>query len=327
MTYPTNTVSLLAPSVALLRGVSAAAAMAMCSPAHATVMDDCDSNDAPSWYVVGGCANLQPCNWSVSLVDGVQTLSCDLTSTGGPQTGANYWGVTMYPGSDNDFSFWGTLSAGQRFCCVADAVTTPSIDTIKVQVVGSDEDDTMRWRYGATTTELKQSLITAAYSNIDIVTGEMSGGGGEDTIVGPTSSNSLDTPVYYGGDGDDDMLLGGIKPDAYGQKGNDLIDSRSSSGSAHVEGGGVGSNDTNGDDIILIDTGTVKGQFGDDLICDYGGGATIQGGPGTDTIWGGPSGWDLVEGGGGTDTCGAADPSDINHDCENTITSIPPACP
>jgi Ca2+-binding RTX toxin-like protein len=294
--------------------------------AHAGVLADCDGSDAPSLYTSAGCGNLQPCQELLMPLQGVQRLSCDLTSTG-TQTGGVYWGVTNYPGSDNDFSFWGFLSGGQRFCCVADANTNTTYDTINVVVTGSAEDDIMRWRLDSST-ELEGYDITSSYSNISEVTGTMSGNGGDDTMEGPTNNNDMKAPTYYGGNGADDITLGGSKPEAYGQQGNDTLDSRDASGSATVEGGGAGSFDNNGDDTLYLKDGDVgRGQYGDDVVCGDDGDVALYGGPGDDILWAGTSGLDTIDGGTGSDTCG--DSSNTLLSATNCIgtTSKPTECP
>jgi len=227
-------------------------------------MDSCDNTDGPSTHTSAGC-QLSQCDKSIDLISGVQTLTCLLENGG--TAGGKYWGVSDYPGSDNDFSFWGEMDDGTLFCCVADASTSPFIDTIDVQVVGSDGADHINWTYSAAGATSDLSYPASVTSQQ--VTGHVTAGSGGDFIYGPATSQLIVYPEFRGEDGDDYILVGGNKPLAYGGRGEDTIDARNCPTTTIMYGESPIIVDTNGHDVLIAgDNGnTMFGNFGDDVLC------------------------------------------------------------
>ncbi|UCE72957.1 MAG: DUF4347 domain-containing protein [Methanomassiliicoccales archaeon] len=124
----------------------------------------------------------------------------------------------------------------------------------------------------------------------DSITAELSGGSGNDVLIGVKGEASL-----YGGLGDDVLIGGQSDDELFGEKGNDYL--IGSGGEDRLEGG-LGNDVLNGD---AQDTSTPIGPYqlrgsadddilhggeGDDFLAGGAGDDVIRGGGGKDHIWG-----------------------------------------
>ena len=143
-----------------------------------------------------------------------------------------------------------------------------------------------------------QGDTSSANLSLHIVTNEIQGTTGVDTITGTAGNDAISgfagndtlnggagSDVLKGGDGDDTLNGGADNDQIYGGAGNDTID------------GGTGN------DLIYGDAGNdiIIGNDGDDTIYGGAGNDTINGGLGNDIISGG-AGTDILTGGAGVDT-------------------------
>ena len=187
------------------------------------------------------------------------TVTCDLSGAGGA---SEAYAVTDYS-LDYDIEIWGEYD-GDAFCCEYNQVD-------EVILIGTDYADSLYFTYSGLTYNL------ADYDTTD-VTGEIKGGGANDTIRG-SHSNDIDETLR--GEAGDDTILGNGGADyLYGGDNDDTL-----------SGG-------NGDDWLYGDAGedTLNGNGGDDFM--YGGddGDIMDGGPGDDFMYG-QGGADRMSGG------------------------------
>jgi hypothetical protein len=272
-------------------------------------MDDCASTDAPAAYVSAGCTNQQACWVDLDADFEEQILTCTLApeSFTGSYSG-EYWGVTKYPGSPRDLSFWGTLASGTKFCCVADLASAESFPFVKVVAVGTDNADTMSWIIGST--ELDDDEFPA----YEFKQCEMHGELGDDVLRGPVLTHRLRSSFFAGGPGDDRIYMGGEKALAYGGLGADGI--QGTPNGDEIYGESPGANPIVGSMDILSGEGgvdSIDGGPGGDRICGGSDGDTILGSNGNDVIDAGLDPYDVAQGGLGTDRC---NPS---TDCESGL--------
>jgi serralysin len=184
-----------------------------------------------------------------------------------------------------------------------------------------------------------------------VVVGTVSGGQGEDQLVGGNNADTLyggaDSDLVIGGGGDDfltgdggaDTLQGGAGDDLlYGGDDSDLL--RGGDGDDTLDGGdngdllfggrgkdelfgGLGNDNlAGGDDADTIYGGSgndnLRGQDGDDVLFGDAGNDTLQGGAGDDLLYGG-AGRDTLIGGAGADTFFFLSVSDSTNADPDTI--------
>lgn len=281
---------------------------------------------APATNPAVYCANLDICRERAVSGSGGGTheILCELDQGG--ILGGTSTGVTEYPGSPHQFSFWGEDNTGQEFCCVADTPTTFVGTT--VTVIGTQTDDTLSWHYsgGGTTAELSQSTLPAP------IEAHMYAEAGEDTLVGPTASNDLNAPWFWGGSGNDDLDPAGTAVSAIGGFGDDHIECAPGA-TCNVFGDRWLSGTLGGEDTVIVDSASGQ-QFvfsgpGDDTVCLNGGlQVEVWGGAGDDllvtTVDADPPstpGWvfNLV-GDGGADECTSTSNTDTY--CKSSLTVV-----
>ena len=151
-----------------------------------------------------------------------------------------------------------------------------------------------------------------------LVTGSVSGGNGNDTLVGADAADR-----FHGGSGNDVLSGGGGDDTIYGEDGNDVM----YGGNGHDVLSGEGQNDRihghDGDDTMTGGLGndTMIGGFGADSIEGGSGSDQLHGGDQNDTIFG-ENGNDTILGGNGDDVLSAGGNNDTvygNHG-DDTIT-------
>jgi Ca2+-binding RTX toxin-like protein len=235
------------------------------------------------------CPDLSTTNYGVCSINaGLDTITCDLTANGDTGALTTTTAVTDPGGLGGlcatDYCVWGFDSAGNNFCY--EYSSTAALDTLVV--LGSSGKDTVTFRFDGTS--LGKGIFNLRERSLAFI-GEADGFGNEDLLQGSDRVSAYYTDVFYGG-ADADSI--------YGLSGNDLID------------GGDG-----GD--------WLHGGAGDDWVCGRDGLDHLWGEEGDDILFSAQSApfSQPVDGGPGSDTCGA-DGTSTYANCETTgLTTCP----
>ena len=154
--------------------------------------------------------------------------------------------------------------------------------------------------------EAGDDTLTASGADIGRVRMRMSGGDGNDSIVGSLGNDYLngdaDEDTISGGSGNDQITGGDGNDEIAGDRGNDIVDG--GLGNDTISGG-IGHDSLNGsfdDDYITGDRGrdTISGGFGHDIVVGNSGADVVDGNQGDDSVYGG-AGDDSLDGGAGND--------------------------
>ncbi len=169
------------------------------------------------------------------------------------------------------------------------------------------------------------SLSVAQTAHINVLRTVVTGGAGNDVLVGTACGDDIDGgagddridgrgghDVIHGGDGDDHIEAGAGNDTVYAGAGDDVV--LGGAGNDWIWGGG--GNDRlsggEGDDVIFGEAGsdTVEGDAGADMLFGGAGDDTLSGGHGGDRLMGG-DGDDVLTGGAGRDFLQGEDGDDV----------------
>ena len=268
------------------------------------------------------------CNWD----PGAQMYQCQLRANGGA-AGATATAIT----NGTTVEVFGTDSSGANFCCQQ---TLPAYGSHRVDIVGSDFDDTILFTYGSY--DLDSVAIGVP------MWGTVLGAEGDDLIDGSNSTNTDYSERLTGGEGNDDIIGNDGDDEIYGSRGDDVLGGNDGDDTIFGDAGDDEIDGGDGDDTIFGDSNvewvesyndTIDGGDDNDIICS-GGNSTfspdkedLSGGRGDDIIWasyktGGAyasiaATYADVDGGRNTDDC---DGGATTSSCENTLTSEPSVC-
>lgn len=261
---------------------------------------DCVSGEAPAGYVIGTCGGSAALPDLCTSTSSSMSTSVDCRADGNDGTGSSEVYLETLDSNDG-YVVYGTDANALAFCCAFDEEEL-FIGSINIRLTPQDDtiDATLFRNVGPT--------------NSQYVT--IKGLAGDDTMVGPTDSNTYSFKAEGGGGSDalysyDELSL------HYGGAGNDTLYGDSDGNILHGDDADLettgndtiyagGGNDQvfpgNGDDLAYGGAGAdiIHAYEGDDEVYGEGGDDWLTGGAGPDLLVGG-DGNDLIQGEGGID--------------------------
>lgn len=268
----------------------------------------CAYGDAPVGYANQSCRDV--CTYYND--SGPDRIVCDLAENG-ITTGGAFYSATSWGSSPRDYSFWGTDTTGDNFCCTYDEVD----EVDEIVAWGGDHDDVMYFGNGVVLTGAQHLSDPGGWENFIL---RMEGEGGDDFLRGSNGTGVTNNVINGGPDDDNIACNEGCVAD--GDDGDDTI---------------LGSED---DDDLVGGFGVDRIAGGDgadnifggpdqNFMCGDGGHDYVYGGSGDDYLWGGAQ-YDILEGeygySGGTPGTNACEGEEM-EDCELTLMARPEECP
>ncbi len=217
-------------------------------------------------------------------------------------------------GDDSADSYTVDPSGNQLRVSVGNASVVISDAVAEVRLMAGGGDDTVTVTSVADVNpvlltidgEAGDDVLTASSADIGRVRMRMSGGDGNDSIVGSLGNDFLNgdagEDTISGSSGDDKITGGDGNDEITGDRDNDEVDGGLGNDTIN---GGLGNDSLNGsfdDDFILGDRGhdTINGGFGNDIVVGNAGHDVVDGNQGDDSVYGG-AGDDSLDGGAGHD--------------------------
>lgn len=249
------------------------------------------------------------------------TLSCHLAANGDTSAADIH---AVYDGTL--IEVFGTDADGNDFCCLS----SPSSSLWYVKIEGSTQGDSIDLQYvdGSSTYDLENASGKTMVATVK-------GDDGIDFIYGSNSTSAAYEEDLHGDDGNDtihgragnDDIYGGDDIDTvWAGDGNDYVDGGHHTDYLHGENGQDDLIGREGDDHLF-------GEAGDDVLCgglNDSAGDHLEGGPGSDTLWGpdasGADGGDYRDGDGDWDGCDFVGGGGF-FDCDTEISEPPSVCP